>query len=386
MHLMNKSFITTLLVIACSSSFAEVAAPNPDVAINAPNSASQPDNKAQQSQPQVKTENVSGTAAVEPEHYPQTTTNNNGIFNPEDRPPQSGLGLQMEPAQVVYPSPQQVTEDSVTDLEELQLTPAQMNRLKQLKQNREKAKATPYVTPAKPITRTMFINLNAGVSPPTLRLSRGQLSTIVFSDANGQPWYISKVSINCTFFSTDACNQQTQQTQPQNQQGQAQAQNTNLPAPTNILTVEPMGTQSYGNVTVSLNGLPTPVIFILTSGQAEVDMRVDAKIPGKNPDSQYVTTNTNLPGIDDSLTSFLDGVPPKEARRLKVTGMDGAEAWEFKNFLYVRANGDALYPAYTKSARSTTGLSIYRFDELVNSVTFTTGGRAITAFIENKDN
>lgn len=312
---------------------------------------------------------------------PLNTTDQGSNYRPEDRPPQSGLGLQMEPPQIVYPSPQQVTEDAVSDLELLQLTPEQMNRLKQLKLNRERAKATPYVTPAKPVTRTMFINLNAGVSPPTVRLSRGQLSTIVFSDANGQPWYISKVSVNCTLFQTDSCSGQNQQSQ-----SQTQGQNNNQSPPTNILTLEPLGSQSYGNITVSLNGLPTPVIFILTSGQNEVDMRVDAKIPGRNPDAQYTMTMTGMPGIDNDLTSFLDGVPPKGSRKLKVTGMDGVDAWVFNNFLYVRANGDAQYPAYTKSARSTTGLSIYRFDSMTDSVTFTAGGRAITAFIENNDN
>lgn len=300
-----------------------------------------------------------------------------GDFQPEDRPPSSGIGLQMEPAQVVYPSSKEIVEDTVEDLEAIDLTPEQRNRLKELKQRRERAKSTPYVTPAKPVTRTMFINLNAGVSPPTLRLSRGQLSTVVFSDANGQPWFITKVSANCVLFTTDTCTAQ----QP-NQQGQ---DGKGVP-PSNILTIEPNTTQAYGNITVSLNGLPTPVIFILTSGQEEVDLRVDAKIPGRNPDAQYSMTMPNMPGIDNDLTSFLDGVTPKGANKLKVTGMDDVDAWEFNGFLYVRANADAQYPAYTKSARSTTGMSIYRFDSMADSVTFTAAGRAVTVFIEHTNN
>jgi intracellular multiplication protein IcmK len=290
---------------------------------------------------------------------------------PQDRPPQSGLGMQMEPPQVVYPSSEQVVQQTLNDLDGIQLTPDQINQLKLIKQRREAAKATPYVTPPKPVTRTEFINLNAGVSPPTLRLSRGQLSTVVFSDTNGQPWNISHVSDNCTLFRIDTCDGQTQQGQGNNQI-----------APTNILTIEPLRTEAYGNITITLNGLATPVIFILTSGQEEVDMRVDAKIPGRNPDAKYSIEMTNMPGIDSDLTYFLDGVPPKSARRLKVTGLDGVDAWEYNNYLYVRANADAQYPAYTKSARSTTGLSIYRFDDMPNSVTFTAEGRAVTVFIE----
>jgi len=300
-----------------------------------------------------------------------------GDFQPEDRPPSSGIGLQMEPAQVVYPSSKEIVENTVEDLEAIDLTPDQRNRLKELKQRRERAKSTPYVTPAKPVTRTMFINLNAGISPPTLRLSRGQLSTVVFSDANGQPWFITKVSANCTLFSTDACTPQEPNQQGQDGKGAP---------PTNFLTIEPKTSQAYGNITVSLNGLPTPVIFILTSGQDEVDLRVDAKIPGRNPDAQYSMTMANMPGIDNDLTSFLDGVTPKGANKLKVTGMDDVDAWEFNGFLYVRANADAQYPAYTKSARSTTGMSIYRFDSMADSVTFTAAGRAVTVFIEHTNN
>ncbi len=206
-----------------------------------------------------------------------------------------------------------------------------------------------------------------------MRLSMGQQTSVVFSDYNGQPWFIQNVALNRESFDDGK--------QSSGQNGQA-APNV---APTNILSLSPKSPAAYGNVTVTLKGLSTPIILILTAAQQEVDMRVDAKVPGRNPDSAATVNMLTMPMIDGGLTYFLDGVPPKEANRLKVTGMDGVEAWLYKQNLYVRAKADAQYPAYTNAARSTSGTSVYRYAGMQNSITFTTGGQAVTVFIEQGD-
>lgn len=284
------------------------------------------------------------------------------------QPPRSGLGQQIAeaPPQVVYPHPTDVVEGVVEDIEDLQLTPEQFDRLKRIYLQRERQKASSYVSPAKPITRTLFVSLDPGVSPPALRLTRGQQTSIVFSDVSGQPWFIENVSMNRQIFSDGR----------QGQQGAAQQQ------PTNVLTIEPLAPAAYGNVTVTLRGLSTPVIFVLSSAQQEVDMRVDAKVPGRNPDAIDTIAVSTLPSIDSALSHFLDGVPPKDARRLKVSGLEGTEAWLYRDNLYIRAKADAQYPAYMSAARSTSGVAVYRYAGLHGSATFTTGGQAVTVFIE----
>ena len=148
------------------------------------------------------------------------------------------------------------------------------------------------------------------------------------------------------------------------------------------MTLKPLLPTAYGNVTVTLRGLSTPVIFILTSAQQEVDMRVDAKIPGHNPDADHTVEVFGLPTIDQTLGTFLDGVPPQEVYRLKVSSLAGVEAWRYQNHLYIRTKADAQYPAYVAAARSTSGVAVYRYEKIYNSVTLTTGGRAITIFVE----
>lgn len=295
----------------------------------------------------------------------QQTQQQQQNFAPEDRPPSNNLG---EQAQVVYPAPEQINRDVLQDVERLQLTPEQMNRLKELQLEKERAAASPYVNPPTPVTRSLFVNLNAGISPPVVRLARGQFTSVVFSDMSGQPWYIESISVNCELFSTPLCIK-------------GDKADKSSETKTNVLSIEPQTPVAYGNVTVVLKGLSTPVIFILTSGQKEVDMRLDAKIPGRNPDSASQISTNGMPTIDNSLANFLDGVPPSSAKKLKVHG-DGVEAWAYRDHLYVRANADALYPAFTASARSTTGMSVYKFDEIYSSVTFTSGGQALTAYIE----
>ncbi len=288
--------------------------------------------------------------------------------------PKNNLGQQVAepPPQVVYPRTTDVVEGVIGDIEDLQLTPEQFERLKKIYLERERQKSSPYASPAKPITRTMFVSLDPGVSPPALRLTRGQQTSIVFSDVSGQPWFIENVSLNRQLFSDGRQNAQAATSQQQQIRQQA----------TNVLTIEPLAPAAYGNVTVTLRGLSTPVIFVLTSAQQEVDMRVDAKVPGRNPDAIDSVTVSTLPSIDSALSYFLDGVPPKDARRLKVSGLEGTEAWLYRENLYVRAKADAQYPAYMSAARSTSGVSVYRYAGLHNSITFTTGGQAVTVFIE----
>ncbi|NIF27710.1 type IV secretion protein DotH [Pantoea sp. Tr-811] len=286
------------------------------------------------------------------------------------QPPMNGLGQQVSSAaQVVYPRPEDVISDTVQEVHDSQLTPGQVELIKRLWLDREKQKATAYVSPPKPVTRTLALNLDPGVAPPIVRLSKGQQSSIVFSDYAGQPWMIQNVSINRELFSDG-------------RDGGGQSGKAGSVAPTNILTLDPATAAAYGNVTVTLRGLSTPIILILAAGQQEVDMRVDAKVPGRNPDAAASVAMLRMPSIDEALTYFLDGVPPKEANRLKVTGLDGVEAWSYGPNMYVKAKADAQYPAYTNAARSTTGVAVYRYAGLQNSVTFTTGGQAVTVFIE----
>jgi intracellular multiplication protein IcmK len=308
-------------------------------------------------------------AQAQPQPMP---TNASARQSQQGTPPQpkSNLGKQapgsQQPPEVVIPRAPDVVEQSIEDIEGTQLSDDQYERIKKLFLRRERQKSTPYVSPAKPVIRTLMVALDPGISPPILRVTRGQLTSVVFSDMAGQPWQIKDVGLNRKMFSDG-----------REGAGALQAE------PTNVLTIEPLSAAAFGNVAVRLKGLATPVIFVLAAAQQEVDMRVDAKVPGRNPDSGDTVSYTSMPAIDVSLTGFLDGVPPKEARRLRVTGLPKTEAWLYQENLYVRTDADAQYPAYFSSARSTSGRAVYRFNARQNSITLLANGRAVTVFIED---
>ena len=289
--------------------------------------------------------------------------------------PKSGLGKQSQSNNIAaaepMPSAKELVEKDIQNIESTQLTEAQYARIKRLYMTRERQKAMPYLVAAKPVTRTLPMDLSAGKAPPPLRLSHGMPTTVVFSDVNGQPWIIEKVTLNREAFDDGHDGAGAGQ-------GAAAA-----PEPTNVMTVEPKGAAVYGSVVVKLKGLPTPVIYVLTAAQDEVDARVDAKVPGHNPDAVGDVVTRSSPTIDTSLTQFLDGVPPKDAKRLHVSGLDDTEAWMVGDSLYVRSDAEALYPAWVSSAKSTTGKSVFRFAGLQNSITLVDGGRAVTVFLEN---
>lgn len=282
------------------------------------------------------------------------------------RPPGSNLGREViSPLPpVIMPDGRQVRTDTIDSIGNLQLTPQQIQDLKRLQIERDRARATPYPIVADPVVRTLALDLSPGKSPPALRLSMGFQTSVVFSDGGGNPWMIESVSLNRTLFSDG-------------QRGMGESAQ-----PTNVLTLEPLSSVPYGNVTVMLKGMSTPIILILTSGQDKVDARVDAKVPGHNPDAYAAVSYISSPQRDANIGYFLDGVPPEGAKRLKVTGGMGAEAWSYQNHTYLKTAADVQFPAFLHAAKSTTGVNVFRFPNKPSSVSLLAGGRATTIFIE----
>lgn len=255
-------------------------------------------------------------------------------------------------------------ERKVKELTDLQMTPEQVRQVKTLFLDQQRAAATPYPVIAEPVTRSLNMSMTPGVAPPVLRLSAGMLSTIVFTDAAGNPWDIKSVALNRSQFSDGVT------------QGLTSNSNDDNRSINNILTLEPLNPASYGNVSVTLEGLATPVIFTLSTGQNKVDVRVDARIPSINPFA--TSSNSSLPAristsIDDTTLLFVDGTPPVEAIAYIVSDKL-IEAWKFGEDLIVRTDSKIIFPAYSSAVTSTSGMSVYRFDAGHQSITVSKGG------------
>ena len=287
-----------------------------------------------------------------------------------------------------FPPPMSTTkskEEVVAEALGMALTPQQVKNLKDLFLRQEREKSTPYSYTARPIVRSIPVDLSPAAQPPIVRMSYGMQSSIVFSDLSGNPWEIERVSFNQNLFSDDA---------PASQSGEQAAQNGQSPQNTiqgtNILSLEPLTATSYGNVTVTLKGLHTPVIFILSTGQNEVDMRVDARLSGRSPTPINSALRSNLNGIssgimaniDSQTLMFLDGTPPADAERVR-TSDPTVEAWLYNGQYIVRSRDTVLFPSYRTTARSTSGTGIFIYPDPINQVTISRNGQPATIYLNN---
>lgn len=271
----------------------------------------------------------------------------------------------------------------VDRIKELVLEPHQVRDVKELLLQQQRANMSPYSSIPTPTTRSLSVKFTPGVMPPVIRLSANMLSTIVFSDVAGNPWNISNVSLNRQMFSDGVNNTAPSQSVNPQPSGTAEGPSS-AKRNHNVLSLEPLNPVAYGNVAVSLEGLDTPVIFILSTGQAEVDLRVDARIPGLNPNRpaslSSATFSTTAHGLDDTTLLFVDGSPPKEAVPLKTSSRD-IDAWLFDDEVVVRTESQIIYPAFKASVTSSSGMTVYRFDKETTALTTSKGTSSKNIFI-----
>lgn len=268
----------------------------------------------------------------------------------------------------------------VGEIDNLAMTPDQSDVIKRVFLERQRAISTPYVDTATPITRSINVKFGAGSTPPIIRLSSNMLTTLVFTDSAGDPWAIESVALNRSMFSDGSDVRQATGLQNNSEQPASSER------VRNFLTLEPLNSFAYSNVAITLKDLETPVIFILAAGQSEVDVRVDARIAGINPNKK--TPPSCVSGcfsrdIDDLTLLFVDGTPPSGAIPL-VPSSNEIEAWEYGGSLVVRTTRSVIYPSYSSSVTSSGGVTVYKFDRGVNNITVSKGSSAQTIHIEKE--
>lgn len=247
------------------------------------------------------------------------------------------------------------------------MTPEQIELLKSSQGAARQAVISPYPNGkiAKPVSRSYYIDGSANQEMRLVRLSSGVISTFVFSDANGTPWLVKNVSLDCRLFSDGVtCG------------GGA------VPRETNIVKVWATTPYSYGNIVVELEGHPTTVMFMLAAGQSdENDVSVNVRVAGRNPNATPQTiTLDKLPDHDSSMGYFLDGVPPPGASKLKVSGGD-AEAWLLDGALYLRTRMSVLSPAFTDKVGSADGISVFKYFSVVPQLLASVNGKTTTLYV-----
>ncbi|KMO30582.1 hypothetical protein VQ03_28350 [Methylobacterium tarhaniae] len=275
------------------------------------------------------------------------------------------------------------------------------------------AHAAGYSDEAAPKIRPRLMSVQPQVDmamPQTVHLAFGMVTPITILDAGGRPWPITASAYDPRMFAVDGggCG------------GQAAA-----PAerPTTI-HIMPCRVATYGNISITLENYPLPIVLIVKSGGRgveAVDLPVtievrgraapaatrsaDAVVPATTPANAAASAAAIRPpeaipvppgrhtalaaapagpvrtiaartgraravrhlpeGLPDRLMDdFGLGTPPRGAVRLRVDD-PAVSAWTFGGRLYVRGPVVVVNPVQDAMAQTTEGMRVWRFDRPV---------------------
>ncbi|CAE6794265.1 hypothetical protein R70006_04996 [Paraburkholderia domus] len=294
--------------------------------------------------------------------------------------PPAPIPPDMNDASPPIPVTREIVQRLVDDKRARVMTPKQIDSLRDTVDAARQAGVSPYPKGmiAEPRSRPVTWRPEVSMKPQVIEMWQGTLSTIVFTDMNGNAWNIKSASFSCDLFDDGrTCGSDSGSGGAGvNLQGASQGKAASGPSdPTNMISLQANQPYSYGNVVIRLDGLPTPVIFVLRTGKSTVtDMEVDVRVEGRNPAAPpSAISMQGLPEFDPHVGEFLNGIPPQGAVAMKVSG-DMAEAWTFNGALYVRSRLSLLSPAFTDHGGSAEGVQVYKYPGFVPQILASVNG------------
>mgnify|MGYP000486177026 CR=1 FL=1 len=206
------------------------------------------------------------------------------------------------------------------------LTPEEVRQLRSRMNDVDQALNAPQMAVVPKIS-ALTVDLSPGASLPLVRTAVNYPSSITFIDSTGAPWKLGAAPIA----------------------GNPSAFTAYWVPNSPVMVVYAKNAYQSGNITVYLEGLAVPIVVTVSSGEPDtaaktwaVDSRLDLRIPRRGPNALAGAAPETRIGLHDStLQAFLDGIPPKEARRLKTTGdVPETSVWQMGDDLYVRSRAD----------------------------------------------
>ncbi|MFA6037385.1 MAG: DotH/IcmK family type IV secretion protein [Legionellales bacterium] len=217
------------------------------------------------------------------------------------------------------------------------MSPEQIQALREAHETTQRAMEAPAQPVPKPTVTSQSVNLAPGSQPPVLRLSTGYVSSVVFVDETGAPWPVSAYSI-----------------------GDPTSFNIQWDQKSNLLLIQGQQPYATGNMAVTLQGMPTPVMLTIVTDQGTVDYRVDFRVQGRGPNARGSMIGSVIPkNADITLMNLLDGIAPQDSELLNVTG-GSAQAWLWNNQLYIRTPLTLLSPGWVATMSSADGTHVYQ--------------------------
>lgn len=241
------------------------------------------------------------------------------------------------------------------------LSPNEIRELRLRLTDTERSVSAPVVSVV-PRISSLTLNLSPGASIPLVRTAMNNQSVVTLTDLSGAPWPQSEAPLNASPGNFDV----------QYNKG------------SNMLTITPLRPWAAGNISVYLKGLDVPVIINVTSGETdtrtasqEIDSRLDLRVPRLGPGTAAPGAPVDKIALHDAtLQAFLDGIPPKDARRLKFQGsVPDTTIWQTGDDLMVRSRA-MLRDEFEQTLSSADGTHLWKLP-VTPLLTFSVNGQSV---------
>lgn len=311
---------------------------------------------------------------------PATRASDGNIRRPSGVPPVgTGIPTTGSSAAAPPPTPRELTPDELTDLKSRMVTgarrvildPKEITDLRCSVLDAQGAANFPGRDGRmpRPEPRQISVTERSSLSAPeTLNLAFGVVSPITFVDAKGRPWPIASVAYDPRLFAQDGAGCGTDA--PLGASRVAASAGGDRPSSINLM---PCRVDTWGNILIRLEGFAYPVALMVLSGVSDhVDIPITVRVAGASPLQPVATARAGSTGPRPSrsgpvptvngdaqlLHLFGAGTPPRDAQALRASG--GAQAWIYRDRMYVRARGSLLNPPHEASAEAADGYRVFQ--------------------------
>lgn len=228
----------------------------------------------------------------------------------------------------------------------LPLRPEEIRALLERFDRTQESVQIPVYPNPRPEVTVQNVPLDPGAQPVSIKVSYGHVTTVNILDVTGAPWPIEDITWAGDFEVIES--------------GSAGAQGSH------VLRITPQSEFAFGNMSMKLVTLQTPIVLTMETSRDIVHYRFDAIIPeiGPNGQAPIIQTGVSITAGDKNLTRILEGVAPQGASRLSVSGVDNrTSAYSLNGQTILRTPLTLLSPAWDSSVSSADGTKVYSFRE-----------------------
>lgn len=223
----------------------------------------------------------------------------------------------------------------------LPLKPAEIRRLLEEFDRTQESYELPVYPLPKPEFTVKTLSLDPGAKPLTVRVAQGHVTTLNMLDVTGAPWPIEDITWAGNFRII--------------QSGSGENG-------VHFVRITPQSEFAYGNMSIKMIGLETPIIMTIETSRDLVHYRFDAIIPDYGPlaEAPLIEGGVSLSAGNPAMSSILQGIIPTGAKRMSVNGADSrTSVYKLGSSMYVRTPLTLLSPSWSSSVASADGMRVY---------------------------